>query len=230
MTFQKTDPPPAADDRQSGASPHADSERPVAGIGALFLLAASFSCIAVAPLLMPDSYSMVSNTISESAAQGVANGWLARLGFLFLGLSVLVLVGLAGPRWGPWGRLAFRVYGVAMVATAVFSHMPWEDLPYDLFEDSLHSIAASTVGTSFTVGVVLVTFRRGAKERLARVSDVVALVAAVAITIVMFGAEDIAGSVQRVMFVIAYVWFGMEVVRSIRTRGLVSEARRDLPR
>jgi hypothetical protein len=41
---------------------------------------------------MPADYSWVSNTTSESAAQGVQGAWMARLGFVLFGMSVILLV------------------------------------------------------------------------------------------------------------------------------------------
>ncbi|HEX6299695.1 MAG TPA: DUF998 domain-containing protein [Acidimicrobiia bacterium] len=157
--------------------------------GILGLLAASLAALATAPTLMPASYSVLTHTTSESGAQGVQGAWLARLGFLCLGLAVLALTNLAGPRWGVWGRVVFRTYSVAMIGAAVFSHVPWQDIPYDVFEDSLHSVAASVVGTAFIAGVLVVTLRRRRDEWAARTFDAIALVVAAAIPIVMFNVE-----------------------------------------
>lgn len=73
------------------------------------ILAASVACVAIAPALMPDSYSIVEHSISESAAQGVEDVWLARTGLLLFGLAVLVSAGLTGSRWGVWGRVVHRI-------------------------------------------------------------------------------------------------------------------------
>jgi hypothetical protein len=171
-------------------------------------------------MLMPDSYSIIEHSVSESAGQGVEGAWLARFGFLFLGFSVLLIASRA-QHWGVWGRVAHRVYGVAMIATATFAHMPWEDVPYDAFEDSLHSAAATLVGFSFTVGVLLVAFRRPARQRAARVLDGIAVLAALAISaLVMFELVDTAGLVQRIMFGIGYLWYGIEATRTLKTPSL----------
>lgn len=183
----------------------------------LAILAVSVVCFALAPLLMPDSYSIVENAVSESGAQGVENAWLARTGFLLFGFGVLALARLNGASWGWWGQLAFRIHGIALIAAAAFSHMPWEEVRYDAFEDFLHSVAASTVGAAFTIGVLLVSFRRGPGSGLARFVDVVAIVAAIGISMLIFNVEGVAGLVQRIMFGIAYLWFGMEAIRGSHT-------------
>jgi hypothetical protein len=170
-------------------------------------------------MLMPQSYSIIEQSISESAAQGVQGAWLARAGLLLFGLGVLALASAAGDRWGVWGRLAHRVFAVAIVSSAVFAHMPWENLPYDRFEDLLHSIASFVVGLGFVVGVVVVGIDRRRPARWVRSFDGVAIVASVVIPMVMFTAGGYAGLVQRMMFLIAYVWYGMEAWRSVQPRG-----------
>jgi hypothetical protein len=74
---------------------------PLAGT-VIAALAASAVALALAPLLMPPSYSWLSMTTSESAAQGVGGAWLARLGFVLFGLSGWLLVVVVRHReWGP---------------------------------------------------------------------------------------------------------------------------------
>lgn len=188
--------------------------RPTMTLAVVVMLVVSAACVAAAPILMPDSYSIVEHSVSESAAQGVEGAWLARTGLLLLGFAVLTLAGLAGRRWGKWGRAAHRSYGVAIIASAVFAHMPWEQAPFDRFEDTLHSLASFAVGLAFVVGVIAVAVMRGTTWSPARVYDLVALVASVVIPLVMFNLTGVAGLVQRVMFAIAYIWYGMEALRS----------------
>ena len=130
---------------------------------AVVLLAVSLASIALAPMLMPDSYSIVTHSVSESAAQRINGAWLARAGLLLLAFAVLLIAALVQD-WGAWGRLTHRVYGVGLVATAAFSHRPWEPIPFDAFEDTLHSVAATAVGVAFVVGVTIVAFRRPATD------------------------------------------------------------------
>ena len=198
------------------AGDHDPFSRTIVAAFILVLLIASAICAAVAPTLMPDSYSVIEHSISESAAQGVEGAWMARLGFLLLGLAVLTSASIAGSRWGVWGQLAHRIYGVSMMGAAAFAHMPWEDVPYDAFEDSLHSVAATGMGFAFTAGVLIVTFRRTPDAGWARFFDWVAIVAAFVIPMVMFNVTGIAGLVQRALFGIGYLWYGMETIRSGR--------------
>ena len=113
----------------------------------------------------------------------------------------------------PGGRLAHGVYGVSIIAAAAIAHRPWEDVPFDAFEDVLHSVASFGVGFAFTIGVVIVSLRRGPNAGPIRVLDAVAVVSAVVIPMIMFNVSGIGGVVQRGMFLIAYLWYGIEAVR-----------------
>lgn len=189
----------------------------------LGLLAASVLCVILAPTLMPESYSIVEHSISESAAQRVEGVWLARAGLLLFGLAVLGLASSVGSRWGLWGRVAHRAYGVSIISSAVFAHMPWEDVPYDEFEDLLHSIASFAVGMSFVGGVVLVGLRRRRSPSWVRALDGIAVIASVVIPVIMFSVAGYAGLVQRMMFVVAYVWYGVEASGSAWPKARVVE-------
>ncbi len=186
-------------------------------------LGASLLCVAVAPVLMPRSYSIIEHSISESAAQRVEGVWLARAGLLLFGLGVLSLAGAS--RWTLWSRMAHRGFGVAIISTAAFAHMPWEDVPYDEFEDLLHSIGSFAVGLSFVVGVVAVSVERGRAGWRPRVFDGVAIAASTVIPMIMFSVDGYAGLAQRLMFLIAYGWYGAEAWRCVRSNpeGIVWE-------
>jgi hypothetical protein len=73
-----------------------------------------------------------------------------------------------------------------MTAAAAFSHRPW-----------------TTV-----VATALWRTRR-------RVRDVIAVVAAMAIPLGMSAWPEIGGAIQRLMFAVAYTWYGTEAVREI---------------
>lgn len=180
--------------------------------GVIALLVVAMTALALAPLLMPDSYSVVMHSVSESAAQGVDGAWLARLGFVLFGFAVLSLALGHGSRWDGSGRLAHAGFGVSMIAAATFSHGPWDGSTFDRFEDLLHSTASFGVGLFFTVGLVLVAVRRTHPPGWLRVVDGVALVAALVIPLVMANVSA-SGLVQRVMFIVAFLWYGQETMR-----------------
>lgn len=178
-------------------------------------LAGSLTALTLAPTLMPASYSWVSQTTSESAAQGVEGAWLARLGFLLFGLSVLWLGRLSGEDWGAPGTLLHGAFGVLMIAAAVFSHRPWEDgVPFDATEDLLHSIAATAMGFAFAFGVVAVALRHGFSRSL-RPLDVLTAAAAVILPLGISALPDQVGLLQRLMLLVAYVWYAFQALRLI---------------
>jgi hypothetical protein len=182
-------------------------------------LAASAVALATAPALMPPGYSWVSHTTSESAAQGVQGAWLARIGFVVLGLSVILLTTFRQQRWGPWATALHAGFGALLIAAAVFSHRPWiagED--FDHVEDVLHSIAATAMGFAFVGGVVVTALGRSRGDTWPRTFDIMAVAASVAVPLGMAARPDIEGVLQRLMFVVAYAWYGAEAVRATRDR------------
>jgi hypothetical protein len=179
----------------------------------LVCLGGAVVSLAVAPVLMPESYSWVSHTTSESAAQGVEGAWLARLGFVLSGLAVLWLVGVSVRRWEEWARVLHGGFGVFMVATAAFSARSWETaVPFDGTEDSLHSVAATAMVFAFTLGVVLVLVQRIRDGSGPRLIDVVAVAASLLVSLGMALWGDVAGVLQRSMLLIVFVWYAAEAI------------------
>ncbi len=167
----------------------------------------------VAAVAMPDAYSWRAHSISESAAQGLQRAWIARLAFICFGSAVLVL-SLAMRRTWPaatyWMHLAFAA---CMIGTAAFSHKPWiAGIPYDEFEDFLHSVTATGMGFAFCLGVAAMLFRRKRVLRMNRTLDVLALIAGTGMPMLFALYPGNGGLIQRVMFVVAYAWYGAEAL------------------
>jgi hypothetical protein len=200
----------------------ADATEPGGRAGAVVVLigfAASVAALAVAPAVTPPDYSWVSQTTSESAAQGVQGAWVARLGFVLFGLSVIFLAFICRRRWGPWAASLHGTFGALMIAAAAFSHRPWmPGANFDRTEDLLHSVAASGMGVAFALGVVAAALGRNRGHPRWRVLDVVAVAASVAIPLGMSARPGLDGAIQRLMFVVAYVWYAVEAVSTIRER------------
>jgi hypothetical protein len=182
----------------------------------LVCLAVSALALALAPLLMPGSYSPIAHTTSESAAQGVDGAWLARLGLGAFGVAVVILA--AGRSWsGRPARAAHFVFGMALLLTATASARPWiPEVPFDLLEDQMHSFAATAMGFAFAFGVVAVGIGNSRAIGRVRLWDIVAVLASVIVPIGMANLAGIAGLLQRVMFAVAYVWYGIEANRANR--------------
>jgi hypothetical protein len=185
--------------------------------GVLGLLVASAASVAIAALAMPASYSWQANSISESAAQGLQHAWIARLGFLCFGFAVLALtlaMRLVWARAAYWMHLTFAA---CMFGTAAFSHQPWlQGVPFDPFEDFLHSLTATGMGFAFSFGVLARLIQRNATETPQRAFDGLALTAATAMPLLAALYQSSGGLIQRAMFVVAYVWYGAEAFRMRR--------------
>ena len=195
------------------------SRHAVAGI--LTCLGGAVLCLGVGPVLMPDSYSWVSHTTSESAAQGVEGAWLTRLGFVLSGLAVLWLVAVSGQMWNKQARILHAWFGVFMVATAAFSARSWEaEMPFDATEDVLHSIAATGMVFAFTLGVVVVLMQRVRDGSKPHLLDVIAVAAALLVSVGMAMWSDGAGLLQRAILLIVFVWYAAEVIALGRLRRL----------
>jgi hypothetical protein len=183
-------------------------------------LVLSAVALAAAPAVLPAGYSWMAHTTSESAGQGVTGAWLARSGFVLLGVSVLALARPAGRRWGIAATWLHSAFGGLMIAAATFSSRPWDPIaPFDRVEDVLHSVAATGMGFAFALGVAAVAWRRHVAGPGAHWRDGVAVLAAVALPLAMTWRPELAGVLQRAMFLVAYAWYGLEAVATTRPAG-----------
>ncbi len=107
--------------------------------------------------------------------------------------------------------VAHTAFGSLMICAAVFSSRPWQDgARYHEIEDLLHSVAASTMGVAFGLGVVATTVAR--RPEGVGILGPVSAAASVAIPVAMTVWDDAAGLLQRTMFAIAYAWYATETV------------------
>lgn len=177
-------------------------------------LFASVLSLALGPLAVPGGYSVVVHTTSEAAAQATPGAWLTRTGFLLFGLGVFCLSAVKRG-WPSSARVLHGVFGLLLIAAAVYSHRPFIDgVEYDRVEDMLHSVAATGMGFAFAFGVLVVGWRRIPRWKIA---DAVALVAATAIPITMMTTAGFDGLLQRGVFLVAYLWYASELT-DIRRR------------
>lgn len=187
-------------------------------------LAASAFALALAPALMPESYSWVRHTTSESAAQGIPGAWLARLGFLLFGFSVLGLSQRRARSWGQPGAALHATFGVMMIATAAFSHRSWDpQAPFDRVEDLLHSVTATVMGFAIALGVIVVVVRRLSNGRRPGALGIALVLASVIIPLSMSLWPEFSGALQRLMFLIAYGWYAVETLRQGSTTHVATQ-------
>lgn len=180
---------------------------------AIPLLLLSATLVVLASWAMPEGYAWRALSISESAAQGQLHGWVARLGFLCFGTGVLLL---ALSLRGRWPRLTYwscLVFAAAMFGAAAFSHSPWQPgAANDPVEDILHSVFATGMGFAFCIGVGARFLQRGPGAVPGRSLDAVALLVATLLPLLLASGTALGGLMQRVMFAVAYLWFGREAL------------------
>lgn len=186
-------------------------------LGPLMLLLLSALLILFATNFMPDGYHWMTHTTSEAAAQGLNNAWITRMGFLTFGIAVLWQVKLMRPVWAMPSRWLHGLFGLCMIATAVFSHKPWWPVEsYDVLEDALHSVFATLMGFAFALGVLVRLLQTRASPGGETWLNGLAIAAATFIPLIMIVVPERAGLVQRLMFLVAYFWYGAQGVWMMR--------------
>lgn len=174
-------------------------------VGLLFV---SALMLGFAPLLMEDSYSWIRHTTSESAGQMVEGAWFARTGFVIYGITI-IMIAFFGFGLMLLRKLPFLAFGISMFAVAIFSHRPWIDgIEYSATEDTLHSIASASVGMSFIACVMVISFTRKKKNIWNVVFDVFTIISSIVISLLMAYLVSYEGILQRIMFLISYIWYG----------------------
>lgn len=171
-------------------------------------LVTSALLLAIAPAFLGADYHWLTHTTSESAAQNTERAWIARTAFALYGVAILML-SFSSP---PPSRSRYLPFAASMILVAIWSHRPYlEGRTFDSVEDSLHSVAATLVGISFVVAVISSLLADKGRPRTVVAFDVAAVVASAVIPLVMANSDPIRGLAQRIMFLMSYVWFFVEV-------------------
>lgn len=195
----------------------------LSAVAVIAMLAVSAALVGAAPVLMPAGYSWRRHGISKSAAQGVDGAWMARMAFLLFGLAVIWLARRRALAWKFAGTSLHFTFGICMLAVAAFSTKPWQDdVAYVRSEDMLHTVFASTMGFAFIVGTVSVLFARRARSRRSAAIDLVPALSTIGLSIGMSGLPSVYGLLQRLMFGIAYSWYGREALAAVNRARTVS--------
>ena len=155
----------------------------------------------------PD-YSIVSNTISELAAQDAPNAWIMRAAFFTYGLGVAAAA-LADIRTHVLTRIAIIAFGLSLVGAGFWAARPiWPEAPFNVREDNLHSIFGTLTGVSFAAACSARLFLPSGSLR--DWLSWVGLVASIAIPLYMLQVPTLDGLPQRVMFAISAIWLWRE--------------------
>ncbi len=182
------------------------------------LLVIAMLAVALAPLAV-EGFDPVRRTVSESAAQQTSGAWLGRLGLFLSGLGVLGVTIARAHVWRIIPTISIALFGTFWMLTAVFSTASWRaDAPVDLAESTTHSVFASAMAV-IVVGSLVLGLRPATDGYPTLMWRAVTLLFAAAATFLPLGAAlapDIGGLLQRLMFLVAYVWFLGEAILAVR--------------
>lgn len=177
-------------------------------------LVVSFLALALAPLAVDPSYSVLDNTLSESGAQGVDGAWVLRFGVSIAAAAVLTMAALDTPVWPRAARGWMRLYSLALIMLVVFPESPWYEGAYDAGVARLHTVSGVGAAVSFIAGVWLVSRNRPHRSP-GRVFDwvVITTIAIIPQAMLVLPGE---GALQRMMVCLGYVWLFTESWRMSR--------------
>lgn len=165
----------------------------------------------VGPAAAPDGFSWLRHSTSEQAGQHLPGAWIMRAGFVAYGLSVVAAACLDRAT-RPWTRAALLVFGLGLIGAAIWSNAPiLPDLPADMHEDWLHSVASGVVGSAFAAACAARLFAPGGSR-----GDILAwagLTIAVAIPLAMTAMPEFRGLLQRAMFAFSFIFVLREFAR-----------------
>lgn len=166
--------------------------------------------ILVAPVFLHDGYSVLRNSISESAAQNVPTAWIARTALFASGVGVVAVVILKSSTWSRTTNFAFTAFGTLWIVSSLFSTKSWiVGTPFNAVENAIHSYAASGMAI-VVLGAIVIGFT---KQPVSLVDRLLALALASAATLFPLAsvlAPEFGGLFQRVMFFYTYLWFGLQ--------------------
>lgn len=129
--------------------------------------------------------------------------------------------------WTPAARFAHFGFGILMTVTAMASAKPWlAGVPFDAAEDRIHSFAATAMGFAFALGILAVVLGHRGSSRPIRALDLIAILASIVIPLSMTALPEYAGILQRLMFIVAYVWYAIAALEPVPV--LRQEARTQL--
>lgn len=161
----------------------------------------------VLPFFSVEEYSILRNTTSHLGAQGAPNAWIMNTVFILLGTTCM-WKGVPAFRRYPFQQVVLIFFGLSLVATGFFQHKPIvAGIPFNAFEDQMHSLFASVVGFSFTVFAMSLIWIESERNRKLQAFGMALL--AMILSILIFNLSDYAGIWQRVMFASSFGWMIM---------------------
>lgn len=175
-------------------------------------LVASIVLLALAPLAVADSYSVVEHTLSEAGGQGVEGAWVLRGGILATAVSVWLMTSGSTTAWGWVACQWMRIYAVAVAFLAILPEAAWDDRPHSPTVAFLHTVSGVFAAVAFIVAAMAITRRRPRHQTARRAYDWLTMAAiAVIPQLILILSGD--GVLERVMVVFGYGWLFLETHR-----------------
>lgn len=163
-----------------------------------------WAVIFILPFYSSELYSIIRNTTSQLGAQHTPNAWIMNLTFILLGLGSIAS-GWGVLRGYAFHRVVLILFGLSLVLTAFFHHAPIDkSVEFDLQQDWLHSLFASTTGFSFTIFALSVAFI--VQKKIDGIIAAGAGILATALSMLMFNLPDWMGIWQRFIFILCFGW------------------------
>ena len=158
----------------------------------------------ILPLFSFGEYSIFENTTSQLGAQNTPNAWIMNLVFILVGFASIV-EGWVHLKKYWFQKFIITIFGLALILTALFQTAPIvEGVPFNDYEDKMHTFFANIVGFSFAVFAFSAAFivRTTGERILALIISIMAI----GLSVLMFSVDGYAGILQRTMFIIAFGW------------------------
>ena len=155
------------------------------------------------PFYTVDNYSHIRNLISELGAQQTKNNFIMIIGFLILGLGIL----MDSYKKISYPIIPFALFGIFMIMAGIFPHKPADtSLSYNHTFHSLHSLSATLAGISISIG----SFWQGILS-LSRTQKAICFYLAIACFVfpmLMLTMNEYQGILQRFMYlqIVAWLW------------------------
>ncbi|MBI1338888.1 DUF998 domain-containing protein [bacterium] len=165
------------------------------------------AAILATPFVTAPGYSVVRHSISELGAQGAPNAWIMNVGFAAFGAGVLTdaVRRIRNAQVVGW---SFVVFGASLFGVAAFSHSPIDPAAaFSAEEDRIHSVFATIMGIAFSIGAIAQSFHE--RDMTRRLMCFGAVAAGSGLPLLMLAMPDVAGLLQRLMFLVSFMWLAM---------------------
>ncbi|MDP2425336.1 MAG: DUF998 domain-containing protein [bacterium] len=167
----------------------------------IFIYVIFFIVSTFLPLISFQGYSIITNTTSHLGAQGSPYAWVMNLTFILLGLTSLRIFIKTNIRFH---QVIGSIFSISLLLTGIFRHSALiEGYSSIIIEDTLHSIFATTTGTSF----VLLAFGHGfISSSKQRISGLLLAGIATVLSLTMMFFPLYMGLFQRIMIFSSFGW------------------------